>query len=60
MQREGQRASDAYKAYVRSNGEDAGWVASVMAQEGTGGRIQPWQGTKWGRVVGSPGLGKKR
>ena len=60
LQREGRWASDAYKAYVCRHGEDAGWGASVMAQEGMGGGIQPGQGTKWGRVVESPGLGKKR
>ena len=34
-------ASDAHKAYVRSHGKDAGWVANVMAQEGMGNGIQP-------------------
>ena len=41
MQREGRGASDAHKAYVRSHGKDAGWVANVMAQEGMGNGIQP-------------------
>ena len=60
LQREGRWASDAYKTYVRSHGEDAGWVASVMAQEGLGGGIQPGQGAKWGQVAERPGLGEKR
>ena len=50
LQREGRWASDAYKTYVRSHGKDASWVASVMAQEGIGGGVQPGQGTEWGRV----------
>ena len=33
--------SDAYKAYIPRHGEDAGWVASMKAQEGRGGGIQP-------------------
>ena len=59
-QRESRWVSNAYKVYVRSRGEDVGWVASVMAQEGMGSGIQPGQGTKWGQVVKRPGLGKKR
>ena len=59
-QREGRRVSDAYKAYVHSHGENAGWMASVMAQEGMGSRIQPRQGMKWGKVVKRPVLGKTR
>ena len=50
LQREGRLASAAYKPYVRSHGKDASWVASVMAQEGISGGVQPGQGTKWGRV----------
>ena len=45
LQREGWWESDAYKAYVRSHGKDASWVANVMAQEGMGNGIQPGQGT---------------
>ena len=44
LQREGRRASDAYKAYVRSHGKDASRAANVMAQEGMGDGIQPGQG----------------
>ena len=50
LQREGRWASDAYKTYVRSDGRNASWVASVMAQEGNSGGVQPGQGTEWGRV----------
>ena len=50
LQREGRWASDAYKAYVRSHGKDASWVANVLAQEGLSNGIQPGQGTEWGRV----------
>ena len=39
LQREGRWASDAYKAYVRSYGKDADWVASVMARDGLGNGI---------------------
>ena len=46
----GRSASDAYKAYVRSNGKNASWVANVMAQDGMGNGIQPEQGTDWGQV----------
>ena len=48
LQREGRWASDAYKAYVRSHGKDAGWVASVMARDGLGIGIQPGQGYRVG------------
>ena len=50
LQREGRWASDAYKAYVRSHGKDASWVADVMAREGPSTGTQPGQGTEWGRV----------
>ena len=50
LQREGRWASDAYKAYVRSHGKDASWVADVMAQEGLSIGVQPGQGTNWGQV----------
>ena len=50
LQREGRWASDAYKAYVRSHGKDASWVANVMAQEGLSIGVQPGQGTEWGQV----------
>ena len=60
LQREGQWASDAYRAYVRSQGEDPGWVGSVMAQEGTSNGIQPGQGTEWGQESKVPELRGKR
>ena len=50
LQREGRWASNSYKTYVRSHGKDGSWVASVMAQEGIIGGVQPRQGTEWGRV----------
>ena len=56
LQREGRWASDAYKAYVRSHGKDAGWVASVMARDGLGIGIQPGQGTEWAKVDPLPEL----
>ena len=49
LQREGLWASDAYKAYVRSHGKDASWVADEMAQEGLSIGVQPGQGTNWGQ-----------
>ena len=45
MQREGQFTSDAFRAYVRSHGKDAIWVAIGMAKEEIGNAIQPRQGT---------------
>ena len=39
LQREGRWASDANKAYVRSHGKDASWVANVTAQEEMGSGI---------------------
>ena len=56
LQREGRWASGAYKAYVRSHGKDASWVAKVMVQEGMGNGIQPGQGTDWGQVNPIPKL----
>ena len=56
LQREGRRASDAYKTYSRSHGKDASWVATEMAQEGMGNGIQPGQGTDWRQVNRSPML----
>ena len=56
LQREGRWASDAYKAYVRSYGKDADWVASVMARDGLGNGIQPGQGTEWVKVGSLPEL----
>ena len=50
LQREGRWASNAYNTYVRSHGKNASWVASVMAQEGISGGVQPGQGTEWGRI----------
>ena len=50
LQREGRGACDACKAYVRSHGKEASWVANVMAQEGMGNGIQPGRGTDWGQV----------
>ena len=50
LQREGRWASDAYKAYVRSHGKDASWLADVMAQEGLSIGVQPGQGTEWGQA----------
>ena len=49
LQREGWWAPDTYKAYTRSHGRDASWVASVMAKEGTGSGIQLGQGTERGK-----------
>ena len=51
LQREGRWASDAYKAYVRSHGKDASWVADVMAQEGLSIGVQPGQGTTEGKLA---------
>ena len=45
LQRDGQWASDAYKASIRSHGKDASRVANVVAQEGMGNGIQPGHGT---------------
>ena len=56
LQREGRSASDACKAYVRSHGKDASWVANVTAQEGMGNGIQPGKGTDWGQVNPIPKL----
>ena len=56
LQREGRWASDAYKAYVRSHGKDASWVANVMAQLGMGSGIQTGQGTDWGQLYPIPKL----
>ena len=56
LQGEGRWASDVYKAYNRSHGKDAGWVASVMARDGLGNAIQPGQGTEWGKVDPLPEL----
>ena len=50
LQREGGWAFNDYKTSVRSHGKEASWVASVMAQEGISGGVQPGQGTEWGRV----------
>ena len=51
LQREGRWASDAYKAYVRSQGKDASWVANLMAEEGLSIGVQPGQGTEWGKLA---------
>ena len=56
LQREGRWASDAYKAYVRSHGEDASRVANYMAQDGMGDGIQPGQGADWEQVNPIPKL----
>ena len=50
LQREGRWASDAYKAYVRSHGKDASFLADVMANAGLSIGVQPGQGTNWGQV----------
>ena len=38
LQRKDRWAFDAYKAYVRTGGKDAGWLAGLMAREGIGNR----------------------
>lgn len=56
--REGEWASDAYKAYGRSHGKVAGWAANVVTPEGVGNGIQPGQGTDWRPVGPTPKLGE--
>ena len=56
LQREVRWASDACKAYVRSQGKDANWVATIIAQKGLSNGIQAGQGTTWGQVNPLPEL----
>jgi len=48
LRQEGRWAGErGYQPYVRSHGEDAGWVSEVLAAE-QGVVLQPGQGTQWG------------
>ena len=47
----GRWASDGYKAYVRGNGKDAGWVASVITRDGLGNCISRGKVLSGGELV---------